>query len=127
MPNHRKPTELLELSDAFKNHPKRKRPIGPKSPAGIGEPPARLTAEEREVWQEIKFKAPQGVLTAPDGFMMETLCQLIAAMRARVITDAQRNQMIRLLSLIGFTPADRSRITAVGKTDEADPFSKFVN
>jgi phage terminase small subunit len=59
--------------------------------------------------------------------MMETLCQLIAAMRARVITDAQRNQMIRLLSLIGFTPADRSRITAVGKTDEADPFSKFVN
>jgi hypothetical protein len=42
------------------------------------------------------------------------------------ITDGQRGQLIKLLSLLGFTPADRSRITAVESKDEADPFAKFV-
>jgi hypothetical protein len=80
-----------------------------------------------KIWREIVSHAPAGVLTAPDGFLLETLAQLISKSRNRSITDAQRNQLIRLFSLIGFTPSDRSRISAGATPDENDPFARFVN
>jgi phage terminase small subunit len=127
MPARRKPTELLMLNGAFEKNPKRKRSIGPKSTAAIGDPPATLNETERDIWREIVSHAPAGVLTLPDAIMLETLCQLVGAMRARDITDAQRGQMIKMLSLIGFTPSDRSRISTGGAPDDTDPFARFVN
>jgi phage terminase small subunit len=127
---HRVPIETLELRGAYDpahGHPKRKRPPSPKSAAAIGAPPAKLSKDEKDIWHEVIAKAPAGVLTLPDGFMLETLCHLIALMRDHIISDNQRGQLIKLLSLLGFTPADRSRITAVETKDHTDPFAKFIN
>ena len=66
MPAHLKPTEILELNGAFKKNPKRRRPVGPKSKDGIGEPPAHLDATEKQIWAELIQNAPQGVLTSAD-------------------------------------------------------------
>jgi phage terminase small subunit len=127
MPAHRVPTEILELRGAFENHPKRRRPVGPKSKDRIGEPPAHLDATEKQIWAELIQNAPQGVLTSADRVILGLACQLEGKARTRTISDAQRNQLIKILSLFGWTPADRSRITAVETKDETDLFAKFVN
>ena len=94
---------------------------------GIGEPPAHLDATEKQIWAELIQNAPDGVLTSADRVILALACQLEAKARTRTISDAQRNQLIKCLSLFGFTPADRSRITAVETKDEIDPFAKFIN
>ncbi len=127
MPAHLKPTEILELNGSFQKNPQRRRPVGPKSKDGIGEPPAHLDATEKQIWAELVQNAPQGVLTSADRVILALACQLESKARTRTISDAQRNQLIKILSLFGFTPADRSRITAVETKDETDLFAKFVN
>jgi phage terminase small subunit len=127
MPAHLKPTKILELNGAFQKNPTRRRPVGPKSKDGIGEPPAHLDATEKQIWAELIQNAPDGVLTSADRVILALACQLEAKARTRTISDAQRNQLIKCLSLFGFTPADRSRITVVETKDETDPFAKFVN
>jgi hypothetical protein len=127
MPAHRTPTEILELNGAFEKNPKRKRAVGPKSKHPVGNPPEHLDEGEKAIWYEITMKAPAGILTLPDGFSLEILCQLLAKSRARSISDAQRNQLIKLLSLFRFSPADRSRIGASTDAPPDDPFAKFMN
>jgi phage terminase small subunit len=113
MPAHLKPTEILELNGSFQKNPKRRRPVAPKSKDEIGEPPAHLDPTEKQIWAELIQNAPQGVLTSADRVILALACQLESKARTRTISDAQRNQLIKILSLFGFTPADRSRITAV--------------
>ena len=78
MPAHRKPTELLELSGAFQRNPNRRRPVEPKSPHPIGEPPACLAPDEAGCWREFVSNAPAGVLTAGDRWALEALARLHA-------------------------------------------------
>src|ERR1700747_554415 len=71
--------------------------------------PAHLDATEKQIWAELVHNAPQGVLTAPDRIILALACQLEAKARTRTISDAQRNQLTKILSHFGFTSADRSR------------------
>ncbi len=57
---YRKPTELLALSGAFEKDPQRRRPVGPKSPHPIGDPPACLAPDEAAAWRGFVGDAPLG-------------------------------------------------------------------
>ncbi len=81
MPAYRKPTELLALSGAFEKNPQRRRPVEPKSPHPIGEPPACLAPDEAACWRDFVSEAPAGVLTSADRLALEALARLVARSR----------------------------------------------
>jgi hypothetical protein len=122
----RKPTELLELTGAFDKNPSRRRPVWPKTRKSIGEPPDHLSDEEQLIWAEVMENAPTGVLTSADRFLLARFVQLESKARSKTLTDVQSNQHLRILTLMGWTPADRSRIQSVGsEPPEDDPWAKF--
>lgn len=125
MPRPRKPTETLELAGAFKKDPQRKRPIGPKSEAPLGEPPGYFADDEATVWAEVQNIVPPGVLTGADRFVVELLSRLVAKFRRDWLTGAEMSQMTWCCSHLGMTPTDRSKIT-VQQEKEASPFDEFL-
>ncbi len=126
MARPRKPTELLELNGAFRINPQRKRDIGPKSPHELGNPPQHLTEVEADIWDEAQHYAAAGVLTGGDRWLLARFCQLEAKVRTGDISASDGVLHIRCLSLMGLTPADRSRIHA-DKAPEENPYSEFMN
>src|SRR5690349_15010559 len=80
MPRPRKPTALLELQGSFKKNPDRgrARKDEPEPVADLGEPPARLTPLELEMWRELESMAPPRVLTNADRWLVERACKLMA-------------------------------------------------
>jgi phage terminase small subunit len=119
-----KPTELLELSGAFRKNPARRR-VNPKTENPLGDAPEYLRADERVAWAEIVFHLPEGVAVGSDRIALELFCQLVAKMRRRVATAAETGQLIKMFACFGFSPSDRSRISVAPKTEEADPYERF--
>ncbi len=112
MPAPRKPTEMLQLSGAFKKDPKRTRELGPKSDRELGDPPAYYAADARLIWAEVQSIVPAGLLTSADRLVVELLCRIVAKFRADWITAAEMAQMTWCLSRLGMTPVDRSKVVA---------------
>lgn len=113
MPRPRKPTELLHLSGAFDKNPNRRRAIGPKSQAMLGEPPETLSPGELAIWREFVASAPANVLTSFDAYNVEIVARLMAKFRADWLTGAEFGLLKNALTELGATPASRSKITAV--------------
>ena len=118
MPAYRKPTELLALSGAFEKNPQRRRPVGPKSPHPIGDPPACLAPDEAAAWREFCRDAPAGVLTSADRLALECLARLIAKSRREGLTAAELGHLRGFLSELGASPASRGRVLPAGPTAE---------
>ncbi len=110
MSRPRTPSNVLDLRGAFDKNPQRRRE-DPKVEAGLGDAPGYFTDAEREVWEEIKQSAPEGVLSRADRIAVEMLTDLIVRFRDRQpLKAAERNHMLNLLSRLGMTAADRSRV-----------------
>src|SRR5579862_3948556 len=77
MARPRKPTAILELSGAFKEHPDRRRPTEPVDSRELGEPPARLPAAAQKYWQELAGMCVHGVLKYSDRWCVEIACRLM--------------------------------------------------
>jgi hypothetical protein len=122
----RTPTEVLDLRGAFKINPQRKREVGPKALAGLGAPPAHLNDAARACWVEAVGNAPAGVLTAGDRILVEIVARLLAKFREDWLTGAEFGQLGQALGKLGWTPADRSRVSAVKEEPKADPFAEFL-
>ncbi len=113
MPRPRKPTEALILTGAFQKNPSRRRAIGPKSDAGLGEPPRHLTQAEADCWREAAANAPPGVLTSGDRWIVEVASRLMAKLRGAGVggmRGAELSQLTGSLAKLGWTPSDRSRV-----------------
>ncbi len=118
MPAYRKPTELLALSGAFEKNPQRRRPVGPKSPHPIGEPPACLAPDGAATWREFVANAPAGVLTSGDRLALECLACLVAkGRRPGGLSGAELGQLRGFLSELGATPASRSKVLPAGPAE----------
>lgn len=121
--------ELLELRGTFDHNPKRRRPIGPKSPEGVGEPPACLTETEAVCWREAVGNAPAGVLTSADRWLVEIAARLMARLRSEGLAGLRTVELAALtgaLGKLGWTPADRSRVsTAAEPTSDDNPWAKL--
>ena len=125
MPRPRKPTESLILAGAFKKDPQRTRPIGPKSETALGDPPDHLSDDECAIWHEAAHHAPANVLTGADRWLLSRFVQLELRVRLGTISASDSALHVRILSLLGWTPADRSRIHAEKPTDES-AFAEFL-
>jgi phage terminase small subunit len=120
----RKPTEVLELSSAFVDQPGRRRPLAPRSPHPVGDPPAGMDPEAAGCWREIVGAAPPGVLTAGDRLAVEIAAALIAKFRRGEATAGEAGLMLRALTELGMTPASRSKVAPAGpdKPEDATPW-----
>lgn len=123
----RKPTAALELSGAFKNHPKRgvERKNEPKPLGKIGPPPVTLEEDAAGVWNEM---AAEGFwLTSADRFQLEIAAKNMAYFRIGGSDTKMIGQLITVLNKLGFSPAERSKINAPGAKEEDKPkgFDEF--
>jgi len=125
LPRPRKPTELLELTGAFAKNPSRTRPVGAKSEHGLGEPPAHLLAEEAACWHEVVGNSAANVLTSADRVLVEMVARLLARSRVEWLKGAEWALMLQCLVRLGWTPADRSKVAAIGQDDAPDEFAEF--
>lgn len=115
MGRNRLPTNVLLLRDSFKKHPERRRE-DPPTEAGLGDAPDFFDKSEAAIWEEIKAQAMPGVLCRSDRLCIEMLVPLIVRMRNREpLKAAERVFMLNVLSKIGNTPADRSRVASEPK------------
>lgn len=122
----------------------------PKPKGGVGAPPAWLTALQKAIWCETVKDAPAGVLAAID---RKTLLVFVVAASEHeesakatakgglTVTTDKGNEiqapwvgtmnraallMLRAAAEMGFTPASRSKVTAVDDDDEeADPAAAY--
>jgi phage terminase small subunit len=116
---------ILEASGAFDHDPKRRRK-DLQSNHPIGNPPDWLSEGEADIWRDIVLKAPEGLFTEPDGFMLSLFCQLMNRAKEGTIAAIERGQLIRLMASMGLTPADRSRISALPDKEKENPFAEFA-
>jgi phage terminase small subunit len=132
MARTRKPTAILEQNGSFDHDPARARarenepvPSGP-----LGAPPSFFSEAEARVWREVSEQVPEGVLTVADRMFMEMFCRLFARERAgEDLKAAERNLILSCLSRMGFTPADRTKLSAPTqkKQDAEDTFARLAN
>lgn len=80
MARPRKPTNVLELTGAFKKDPQRRRedaePVGE-----LTAPPAHINGAVLHAWKEIAKYAPRDVLTNSDRLSLELAANLLAQFR----------------------------------------------
>lgn len=116
----RTPTNILLLRGVDKVHPDRMkdREDEPQPSSGIGEPPKHLKAGERRAWNEIVHNSPPGVLFNSDRVALELAACLLVEFRTdrKEMKASDRSLLASLLARFGFTPADRSKVRAVGVT-----------
>ena len=134
MGRNRTATAILELKGSFKKHPERARPDEPKPTGPLGDPPKFLSKSEKEAWLDLASIIAPGVLMNSDRWAVEIACRIMAKIRdpkggiggkfgASVGEVAQMNG---LLSRMGMTPADRSKVGVPKRGDEKDPFGEFT-
>lgn len=126
MARPRKPTNVLELSGAFRKNPQRRRE-DPAVELGLGPAPDYFDAGERAVWAEIEESAPEGVLARSDRLCVEMLVPLVLQLRRReAMKAAERQFMLSTLTRLGCTPADRSRVAQPAEREETGDLFDFL-
>lgn len=119
----RKPSNILELSGAFKHNPNRARPNEPKPEGTLNlRAPVHMTQGMKKCWKEIVKVAPAGVLTSADGPLVEMACALLAEFRSDPM-DMPIARMARLHALLrsmGMDPSGRASL--VVPNQKTNPF-----
>ena len=120
MPRLRKPSNILELSGAWKQNPQRRRRSVPKSKREIKrEPPDYFDAGQREAWQFLLERVPDQVLKDADEAIFEMASVMFARFREQG-ADSPAYLLTRLdimLDRMGMTPSGREKLT-VPQQDE---------
>jgi hypothetical protein len=118
MSRPRKPTAVLELNGAFQHDPQRKEARA-NEPDGVGElgsPPTWMTDEEKKIWRKYKKTAPW--LTASDELAYIAVVKLTVKIWSGTAKSADFSSYKALLSSLGLTAADRSKVNAAPKKTE---------
>jgi phage terminase small subunit len=130
MPTPRKTTAQLILNGSAKKHPDRiaARANEPRPDPNFGHAPRSLTPAQKKIWAEFVSEIPPLVVTKAD----RKIVHIAVLMWERVANATARASdfatLMKCLSQLGMTPADRSKIK-VSKPEaepEEDPFAEFV-
>jgi hypothetical protein len=124
MPAHRKPTSMLTLVGAFDKNPQRSR-VDPRSKPLKMAPPRPNPITFAQAWKLLVTCCPNGVLMDRDRIWLEIAAQLFVEFRnggAAKMHPAKLSRLTAMLSSLGMSPADASRVTAapVRVTDDFD-------
>jgi hypothetical protein len=125
----RKPSNVLELKGAFKKDPSRgvARANEPVALKEIGDAPAHLSPEVAACWVEIVGLAHKGVLCEVDRLIVEHTAHMLAHLRV-MDWRAHPSILIRFeacLGKLGMTPSDRSKVSAIKKDEQKNPYAEF--
>lgn len=105
------------------SHPERlKGRTRPTRTRPIGEPYANMSEGEKAVWSELAGELPW--LHSAHRILLRLTCKLAAEMDAGDIAVNRSQVLSALLSKLGATPTDESRIHHA-EADEEDPADKF--
>lgn len=121
--NPRKPTAMKALQGT--ERPCRKNPFEPTPLSELPPPPVKLTREEKKAWKTLAGCVAPGVATNSDLPLFTMASKLFARMMEDTISDSQYATLLRCLSQLGMTPADRSRIVAIKTEEKGGRFSQF--
>lgn len=123
----RKPSRILSLEGRFRHNPARGRARAnePIKNARLGDPPIRLSEGRQAVWREILGLLVPGVALQSDAIAFEEMVCLVARTREQWLEPKDRAQLIRLFTLFGMTPADRSRVSVDRGAKDQNPFEKI--
>lgn len=129
MARRRTATNVLDATGAFQKNPKRRnaRKNEPKPTGKIGDPPKWFDKNREGVWRELVEQSAPGVLTNSDRAVLERVSDLLWQSREKPgeFPAAKDNLLMRGLSMIGMTPADRSKISAVQDDKPTSEFDGF--
>ena len=116
------PKAVLRLKGVEKNHPERlrARENEPGNINPVGDPPDNLSKPERAIWVRIVEESITGVLGQADRIAVELACKLYVRVDEGTATGVDYNQLIKLLSQFGMTPADRSRLSIPEPENDSD-------
>lgn len=117
------PKNILIMKGSHKKNPARMkaRENEPENVNLLGAAPDSLNAKERVVWARISGEAIPGVLGQADRMAVELACKLFVKIQENTATGVDYNQMIKLLSQFGMSPADRAKIS-IPKQKKKNPF-----
>jgi hypothetical protein len=109
----RKPSNVLELNGAFKQHPSRRRKAVRPPDRVVGDPPEHFDEYQVQAWTEIVRDAPSGVLKASDRQSVELLATLIAEFRQApyAMNAAKHGATLKLLTHFAMTPSSRENFS----------------
>lgn len=123
MPRQRTPRAKAEVSGAVaKNAARFKDRKAPKATRPLGEPYATMTAGQKAAWAEIQYEMPW--LTSSDRIMVRLACSWVARMEQDDLGVAASSALASILSKLGATPVDVSKVSHAGDEEE-DPSDKF--
>jgi hypothetical protein len=116
-----KPTQVLEMSGAFKKNPQRKkaRATEPVIDTLLGKPPGYFTDEQRAAWVEIVQCAAEGVLTGSDSVIVEMAARELVNYRTGFCNSSDKMLLMSILARLGFSPADRSKVQIPQKAQQS--------
>ncbi len=130
MPSIRVPTNILEMRGSFAHDPKRRREReGEPTPKGkIGTAPKYFSRLQKTTWRELLKIIPDNVLGDSDRWAVELAVVLMVEFRADAakFTAAKYGRLANALSVLGMTPADRSKVRILeSKAKKADPWDSL--
>lgn len=124
MARARTPTAKAEVSGRTEINPARfKDRKAPQRVRPVGEPYARMTDEQKACWDEFRSELPW--LNSGHRTILRMACILAARMDTEPEFGVQATQALSsILSKLGATPADESKVNHGGE-DEEDPADEF--
>jgi phage terminase small subunit len=131
MPNPRKTTAQLELSGSAQHNRARLKAQGrdnePAPDPTLGNCPSHLSKELKKIWKEVVSEIPPCVATKSDRKVIEVVVRCVERMRNGTAKSADYATLMRGLSQLGMTPADRSKIQVQQREEGkvSDPFAEF--
>lgn len=123
MPRQRTPKAKAEVSGAAaKNAARFKDRKAPKGNRPLGEPYATMTPEQKAAWAEIQYEMPW--LMSSDRIMVRLACSWVARMEKDDLGVAASSALATILSKLGATPVDVSKVNHASDEEE-DPADEF--
>lgn len=124
MPAHRKPTSILSLVGSFEHNPKRRR-VDPPAHGPIGSAPKQEQLTFGQAWKYIVKCCPDGVLADRDRMYLEVAASLFVEFRSAPARfhPAKLARLTAMLSNLGMSPADASRVSVSPKSLGCDDFA----
>ena len=112
------------------NHPERKaaRAGEPQPTEDLGKAPAYMTAAQKKIWAELEGLVVPGLLTKQDRWVVEMATVLMSKIRSGEAKPQEISTFTSLLSKMGLSPADRSKVsvTAPRKDQDKSSWASFI-
>lgn len=122
MARHRTPRAKADVSGASLKNPQRYRAEGYYVVTPVGEPYEQMTEAQKAVWYELRAEMPW--LNGAHRALLRLTCMMMVKMNEGEIGVSATHALSSLLSKLGATPVDQSKVS-YRDDEEEDPDDKY--